>query len=41
MVQGADHLYAGQEDQVAGIIASWADTLLPANTEKGEIPKKP
>ncbi len=41
MIQGADHMYAGQEDHVADIIASWADTLLTANTGKSEIPKRP
>jgi pimeloyl-ACP methyl ester carboxylesterase len=41
MIHSADHMYAGQEDQVADIIASWADTLLPANTGKGEVPKRP
>jgi dienelactone hydrolase len=41
MIQGADHMYAGQEDRVAQVIASWAATLLPANTEKGEVPKTP
>lgn len=41
MIQGAEHMYAGQEDRVAQVIASWADTLLPANTEKGEVPKTP
>jgi len=25
--EGADHMYAGQEDRVAQVIASWADTL--------------
>jgi pimeloyl-ACP methyl ester carboxylesterase len=41
MIQGADHMYAGQENQVADIVASWANRLLPANTGKGEIPKRP
>jgi pimeloyl-ACP methyl ester carboxylesterase len=27
MIEGADHMYAGQEDRVAQVIASWADTL--------------
>ncbi len=40
MIQGADHMYAGQEDRVAQVIASWADTLLPAN-KKSEVPKTP
>jgi len=41
MIQGADHMYHGQEDHVAQVIASWADAVLSANTEKGEIPKAP
>jgi dienelactone hydrolase len=41
MIQGADHMYMGQEDRVAQVIASWADTLLSANTEKRETPKTP
>ena len=40
-IQGADHMYVGQEDRVAQVIASWADTLLSANTEKRETPKNP
>jgi pimeloyl-ACP methyl ester carboxylesterase len=39
MIQGAHHMYAGQEDRVAQVIASWADTLLQANTEKAVFPK--
>ena len=27
LIQGADHMYDGQEDRVAQVIASWADTL--------------
>jgi len=42
MIQDTDHMYAGQEDRVAQVIASWADTLLAANTEKkGVVPKTP
>ena len=29
MIQHADHMYTGQETQVADIIAHWADNLLP------------
>ena len=29
MIRGADHMYAGEETQVAQTIAKWADTLLP------------
>ena len=41
MINGAYHMYAGQEDQVADVITTWADTLLPTNIEKGEVPTKP
>jgi hypothetical protein len=41
MIEGADHVYAGQQGRVAQVIASWADMLLPANTEKSEVPKTP
>jgi pimeloyl-ACP methyl ester carboxylesterase len=40
MIHGADHMYAGQEDQVAEVIASWAGTLLPVSAGKGEVPKR-
>lgn len=40
LIQGADHMYVGQEDRVAQVIASWADTLLSA-TEKRETPRNP
>ena len=33
MIEGADHMYAGKEAQVAETIAKWADTLQP---EKGK-----
>jgi hypothetical protein len=29
LIEGANHMYAGQEDRVAQVIASWAATLLP------------
>ena len=41
MIQGADHMYAGQEDRVAQVIAGWADTLLAAKTETGDVSKTP
>lgn len=34
MVQSADHMYTGQEAQVAQIIAEWADTLLSPQAGK-------
>jgi hypothetical protein len=36
MIQGTDHMYAEHQNQVANIIANWADTLLPPNSGKGE-----
>jgi len=41
LIQGADHMYDGQEDHVAQIIANWADTLLSANTKRSGTPKNP
>jgi hypothetical protein len=31
MIQHADHMYAGEEAQVARTIANWADILLPVD----------
>jgi pimeloyl-ACP methyl ester carboxylesterase len=41
MIRGADHMYLGQEMQVADAIAKWADTLLRPEAWKGNIPGKP
>jgi pimeloyl-ACP methyl ester carboxylesterase len=30
LIEGADHMYAGEEDRVAQVIAKWADTLIVA-----------
>jgi alpha/beta superfamily hydrolase len=30
LIGGANHMYAGQEDHIAQVIADWAETLLPA-----------
>jgi pimeloyl-ACP methyl ester carboxylesterase len=38
MIQGAGHMYAGQEERVAQVIASWVDTLLSASIGKRESP---
>jgi pimeloyl-ACP methyl ester carboxylesterase len=35
MIQGADHMYTGEEAQVARTIAGWADTLSPPDAGKG------
>jgi pimeloyl-ACP methyl ester carboxylesterase len=41
MIEGADHMYAGEETQVAQIIAKWADHLLPPEANKGNGEAKP
>jgi hypothetical protein len=41
MIQGADQMYAGQEDRVAQVIAGWADMMLATKTETGEVSKTP
>ena len=41
LIQGADHMYDGQEDHVAQVIASWADTLLTANAKRSGTAKNP
>jgi dienelactone hydrolase len=41
LIQSANHMYDGQEDRVAQVIANWADTLLSANTERSRTPKNP
>ena len=38
LIQHADHMYAGQEAQVADIITKWADTLLQPHARKGDTP---
>ncbi len=38
---GPDHMYDGQEDHVAQVIASWADSLLSANAKRTATPKNP
>ena len=41
MIQHADHMYTGEEAQVAQTIAQWADSLLPPESGKGEVlPKR-
>ena len=40
MIRGADHMYAGEEAQVAQTIAAWADTLLPPKPAGGEAQVK-
>jgi pimeloyl-ACP methyl ester carboxylesterase len=41
LIEGANHMYAGQEDHVAQVIANWAETLLPANKINTEDPSRP
>jgi len=38
MIQNADHMYTGEEAQVAQTIARWADTLLSPEAGKAEAP---
>jgi pimeloyl-ACP methyl ester carboxylesterase len=40
MIQNADHMYAGEEAQVAQTIAEWVDTLLRPEAGKGDVPGK-
>jgi pimeloyl-ACP methyl ester carboxylesterase len=40
MILGADHMYAGEEVQVAETIAKWADTLLAPEPGKGDAQDK-
>lgn len=40
MIQNADHMYTGEEVQVAQTIAKWADTLLSPGAVKDEAPRK-
>ena len=39
MIQNADHMYRGEEAQVAQTIATWANTLVPASPREGAAPK--
>jgi len=39
IIQKADHMYTGEEAQVAQTIAKWADTLLSPGAAKGEAHK--
>jgi pimeloyl-ACP methyl ester carboxylesterase len=41
MIRGADHMYAGEEIQVAETIAKWAITLLPPDAPKADARGKP
>jgi pimeloyl-ACP methyl ester carboxylesterase len=38
MIQNADHMYAGEEAQVAQTIATWADTLVSPESGNGDVP---
>jgi dienelactone hydrolase len=40
MLKNADHMYAGEEVQVAETITKWANTLIPAHAGKGDLPSK-
>jgi pimeloyl-ACP methyl ester carboxylesterase len=39
MIQNADHMYRGEEAQVAQTIAKWAQTLMPPSARKSAAPK--
>lgn len=41
LIEGANHMYAGQEDQVAQVIANWADVLPVANATRGKDSIRP
>jgi pimeloyl-ACP methyl ester carboxylesterase len=41
MIRGGDHMYTGEEAQVAETIANWADTLLQPAAREGNSPAKP
>lgn len=38
MIQNADHMYVGEEAQVAETIAKWADTLVRPESSKENVP---
>jgi hypothetical protein len=40
MLQNADHMYHGEEAQVAQTIAKWAETLVPREAGKGDAQDK-
>jgi pimeloyl-ACP methyl ester carboxylesterase len=39
LIQGADHMYDGQENHVAQVIANWGDTLVSAHVQRASTPK--
>jgi pimeloyl-ACP methyl ester carboxylesterase len=40
MIQNTDHMYTGEEAQVAEVIARWADALVPPEPRKGNTEDK-
>jgi hypothetical protein len=40
MIRNADHMYTGEEAQVAQTIAKWADSLVPPEAGKGDAQDK-
>lgn len=40
MIQNTDHMYTGEEAQVAQTITKWADTLVSPGAVRGEAPRK-
>lgn len=41
MIQGADHMYSGEEESVAEIITQWVDTLVHDPSSESADPVKP
>jgi hypothetical protein len=41
LIEGANHMYTGQEDHVAQVIANWAETLVPADKINTQDPRRP
>jgi pimeloyl-ACP methyl ester carboxylesterase len=40
MIQNADHMYTGEEAQVAQTIANWAKAVVPPSARRGAAPKR-
>jgi hypothetical protein len=40
MIDGADHMYTGEEAQVVRVIAEWADGLAPIGPGKKNVPDR-
>jgi hypothetical protein len=40
MIDHADHMYTGEEAQVAQVIAKWADSLVPMGPGRDSVPAR-